>query len=565
MPIHRGPVAGAGALILLISLPLWAGCGDPEVDDPRSRGGTAPDPSAVIESGAFLYVGPPPRCRYEAGQPVEPIGRAILSLFDADNPPPPQGSASSALNLLSIPGDRLFPDLADCMPEDPSPADRDRRITRSVPFVWAEIALHPERRTTYEIRAFYDRDGDFVPFFRARNQPTRGDVVGGAIADDGMGLARIAVGSQRDNPRGIVISGVTVMVAAVVNTEVPLFTLEGAPKLLSAEATVPIMPDLPLMEQALDDLMGLDALLLTDTDPMVPPALLAAGIDPSFEPFAHAFFVRAVDANLDGAPDHHPVLGRFFDWPWITPLVLLRRRRSPAEIAAGIPEVMIVGSPPPASLGMRRTVAPRLDLLLPPVALISLSDDPALPQCRVPVFAPGNVADLLEASPSLCQELPTGWYETTLMQGLANAEAVIESDPLLADNGWDLRGGLPVTQAWTVPNELGDPGQVDVNLPNQGPAGLIAIHDPDPSNPIGETQDALPCRQAVGLDGSVREIRRPPVDAICCDAVRHLCDLPLCAVSQVEHDGETVNVRLPAVAGPIDCLPFALPESCCGV
>ena len=37
-----------------------------------------------------------------------PVGNVILTLFEFDNPPPPAGSASSAANLLTIPGISFF-------------------------------------------------------------------------------------------------------------------------------------------------------------------------------------------------------------------------------------------------------------------------------------------------------------------------------------------------------------------------------------------------------------------------------------------------------------------------
>src|SRR5687768_15592119 len=105
----RIPPFPLAAPALLIALALGAsGCDEPEADCFRSEGCAAPEPRGVI-TGTVLYVGPRPVCaRDDAGELIEPLhveGQVVLTLFEYDNPPPPTGSASSALNLLTVPGD----------------------------------------------------------------------------------------------------------------------------------------------------------------------------------------------------------------------------------------------------------------------------------------------------------------------------------------------------------------------------------------------------------------------------------------------------------------------------
>src|SRR5512134_3849747 len=76
-------------------------CTQPSQDDFRSEGGIAPDPVGVIE-GSVVYVGPPPTCDMDGDDPTRVRGRVILTLFEYDNPPPPEGRARSAENLLVI-------------------------------------------------------------------------------------------------------------------------------------------------------------------------------------------------------------------------------------------------------------------------------------------------------------------------------------------------------------------------------------------------------------------------------------------------------------------------------
>jgi hypothetical protein len=55
-----------------------------------------------------------------------------------------------------------------------------------------------------------------------------------------------------------------------------------------------------------------------------------------------------------------------------------------------------------------------------------------------------------------------------------------------------------------------------------------------------------------------------PIPEPCCDGVRHLCGLPLCPTREV--DGQTVRASPGSVnaMGIPDCVPFPMPESCCG-
>lgn len=148
---------------------LVGACADVPIDDQRQDSRLAP-PRGVIR-GTVTYTGPRP-CT-QAGHIV---GNAVLLVFDRRNPPPPAGLATSAVNFVAVPGDRLFANeprsveaALYCPPETET-------VTASIPFTIA-----PLEGGSYILQAFYDRAGRFLPTFKFRNQPEAGDVAGGYI------------------------------------------------------------------------------------------------------------------------------------------------------------------------------------------------------------------------------------------------------------------------------------------------------------------------------------------------------------------------------------------------
>lgn len=587
----------------LLLVALLPACGDPPVDD--GDGGTAPEPTGVME-GTVLYVGPRPRCAEDDAGVRQPLGRVVLTLFAFDDPPAPEGSATSALSLLTVPGALLFTSLDDCLPDEPTLDDRRVFITRSVPFTWPEIPLGEEAPVAYQVRGFYDHDADFNPFFSVANQPTAGDVVGGALVDPSAAVVQfvpIRFGTRDANPNGELRAGVTVTLAAPVNTERPIFRLASLP--LSSEATFPLTPDPVEQERLLWEATEtrLHLYARDRSDPST-GALLAAlrdgglDLDPT-NPFAYAWFVRDVDFDRDGHGDPHPVLGAQ-GFPWKTPVPILRRIREHPEVeaAARIPEVLLFPSVRPTQIAAQEVFYPSIDVLVPPVAVMRTAPDD---RCSIPIVPPGNIAALYEGRTTDCQELPAARYATTVFHGVAAALPLggglqrCDSDPTActpptscvdgacvvtpptSETGTDLAGGTFSGQAWTVPNELGDARQIgaDRALPEQGLAGLFVVHDPEPTTPA----DAPPASCAMALD-PIAMAPRPitytnfaehgddadAVRELCCGPIAHLCDVPLCATVD---GGEGLQLRpgpasLAADGVTPDCVPFPMPAACCG-
>lgn len=529
-------LSATAALAALVA-PL-AACDAPNTDTVRSMGGPTPDPTGVLH-GSVLYSGPRPEClRRDDGSPYAIPGRVALLMFRFDNPPPPSGSATSAENFMVIPGDELF-SLEDCMPASPTPADLTP-ITRSVGFTWPLVRLG----RTYQMRGFYDADGDFNPFFSVRNLATAGDVGGGAFVSASAPIpqyAPIVLPPASEAPNGFEVEGVAVTLGAVIRTERPVFQLNADAIALDSEETIPLIADSVQREEALYQLAQMRISLVRDPDTgdlygsnTFGNAMTAAGMGFDFRARVHGLPINPVDANLDGMQDLHPILGSS-GVNWYYPAILMRRARNPIEVRAGIPDVLLIATiRPTVPVGVRQGFVPKetlasADVVIPPIAVAVTN--PALPAtCRVPYIAPGNIAELYEGTPRECQELPTGNYDVNVLSGMAGgrvidvmAECMAEcvegggteatcmpgcstETALRTDTGFVFTGGSFSSQAWSIPNELGCPDtayragavnqldlpRADGTLPScdesalmlrgQGRAGAFSIVDVDGEN-----------------------------------------------------------------------------------
>ena len=593
-------------LLLVSFLGLLAGaCTAPPVDEFRSDGGAAPDPTGVIE-GTVLYAGPRPLCEYEGGVPIRPLGGVILTLFEYDNPPPPSGAATGAANLLTVPAARLFRSLGDCMPESPTAADLRLVVMRSIEFTWPEIELGHGDVVSYQIRGYYDRDEDFIPFFSVSNLPTAGDIGGGAVVDVTAAIpefARITFGAQQDRPLGEVVAGVSVALGRYVNTERPVFTMNSDP--LSAQATLPTTADPIAAEAELAALTNSSLVLYprdTDASSPIGTALAEAGLSVAFDdPVSYAWYVKPIDGDGDGAADLHPILGASRGIMWQTPGVIMQRVQTDLERAAGIPSVTLIPSVRPTQTTFKKVFYPEIEIAIPPVAVVQLAPPP---QCRVPYVPPGNITPFYESSTVECQELPAGRYGINVLHGVAGAVpigggAISCSDPsecapgstcmggscvvppMLSDTSANLIGGLYSSQAWTLPNELGDGAQIATPDPAQGPASLFVVYDPNAAGPVGRSDGREGCEQA--LDPVLLGMGMTPAESVraivyqdfadlpagskelCCEPVAHLCGVPLCGAEPGDAAGNMIRSSPTSVDdnGVPDCVPFLMPAACC--
>lgn len=516
-----------------------------------------------------MYIGPRPPCiQARADGPLLPAGRVVLTLFAYDNPPPPSGGATSALDLLVVPGHELFASSDDCMPASPGPDDLRVFITRSASFTWPGILLGAD----YQIRGFYDTDADFVPFFSVRRGVTAGDVIGGALKDPASGsaeLSRLTLPAASKAPKGARLKGLVVTLMAPVNTEPPLFRLGDTAIALLAEARLPMTSEIGALESGLWAQTETRLELVDTTTGSYAAALDAAGMAFNPSPLNYAWYVRDVDANGDGSVDLHPVLGSLAV-TWQTPILILRRAQTPAEQRAGLPQVSLVGSVRPTQVAAKKVFHPAIDMLIPPIAVVDLI--PGDPSCRVPYVPPLNLSTVYEAVPTECQELPSGYYSLSVLHGVAGAVPQVDVPQTVSDTTFDLAGSRFSGQAWTIPNEFGpadsayNPASVDqldpgLLIDEQGPNGRYLVYDATVDNGVRHDCSVAP---DATLGGQRREVNYIPVPDKCCAAVAKVwCKKPLCDATEVEEGRFVRGATAESTDDSLPCTPFLMPASCC--
>lgn len=576
------------AILVGSGLVCASACFEPKQDKLKLEGGMSPDPTGTIE-GSVLYLGPRPRCIYEDGEPKEVRGRVVLTLFEYDNPPPPEGKATSALNLMFVDGKNLFT-LDDCTAEgdEPDPSDT---ITRSVPFSWSQIKLTADE-ASYQIRGYYDADEDMIPFFSVTNLPTAGDVVGAALVDavdPSQGLVELSMPAIADAANGFVREDVIVTLGNYVWLERPVAELSANARFLPSDRTITVRQTqtgqidiqatlnelwLQTCGESNKDDCGLQLQQLDEAE--VSDTFAVADVKLNFDPEVYAFASEPVDIlsvqlgerdlpRPDGVPDPHPLLGSNLGVPWFTPIVIMTRTAPTPQMAAteqraGLPAVRLIGSVlmDDTSGPVKRMTRDAIDIAVPNVAAVEL--DPRDPACRLPYLAPGNLTQAFEARLTYCSELPTGLYGVSALQGIAGGARVEESDPDVSDTGYVINGGGPSGQAWTLPNELALSDQVGEGntLEGQGRGGIFVVYDPKPDQTgdctkAPDLQDPeVPLRprkvnyRGLCEDGEERVIENPEgqigagmdgqgcLPESCCEGIKHLCGLELCPLCDDE-------------------------------
>lgn len=317
-----------------LALASGASCVDPPIFlNPNQQGG----PAGILD-GTLTYVGPLP-----CTEDNHVLGAAVLEVFDIRFLPPPEGLGTTATSLGAIGGDALFSGVRDQLTFNPDgslwcPDPAAKPVTVS-----ASWTIGPLAGAVYEVRGFYDYDGDFDPILTVFKFPTQGDVAGGAIenaTDVLQGKApiyrRIALGDPQPDGSykipelGASVGGVTVTFGLPLPLEPPYFypkdvfystktcnngTVVDAPPQAKDPAAVSMPADytLPVF----------DALSPADTEDSLVRMVLGAGVAPdevetaSASPFnfhvkdpAPRFTFNWQDVNGDGmftlTGDHVP-------------------------------------------------------------------------------------------------------------------------------------------------------------------------------------------------------------------------------------------------------------------
>lgn len=239
-----------GSLTLATLAPSFMGCElDIKVDDPKENPGILA-PTGIIR-GTLSYLGPPP-C-FKGGQ-VE--GAAVILLFAYDNPPPPEGLASSALNFATVPGEKLFANVPRPT-SGPGSANSKESYCPSVstPFINAstEWSMQQIPGGRYQVRSFYSRQNRFNPLFNFANLPLAGDVPGGALENPLATVVKFAsvdvgvpdkTGALVIPEQGFVRDGVPINLGTTLKSNRPFFHVDYE-KSVSFSAPDPITPGGP--------------------------------------------------------------------------------------------------------------------------------------------------------------------------------------------------------------------------------------------------------------------------------------------------------------------------------
>jgi hypothetical protein len=253
------------------------------------------------------------------------VGNAILTLFDENALPPPTGLGLSAHRLVVVPGDVLFAGVAHMIPKsatgDLECPPEGVNVQVSAPWV-----VGPVDAGVYQIRAFFDYDGDWHAAFKFANMVTKGDIAGGAIANISEALSGgpvkyqgIEVGHRREDGSlfipedGYLAQNVAVLLAAPVPINRPYFHISEMRVGGDANGVPPTIP-FPT-----DDQLAMPAdYRLHNADPMkvhdslywfrfqagLPEAEVpAASADPFLFRLGDPFLVQRYDANKDGVID----------------------------------------------------------------------------------------------------------------------------------------------------------------------------------------------------------------------------------------------------------------------
>ena len=223
----RRSVARRTTLVLAALAASSASCGDPDVFLPGNQAG---GPAGVLD-GTVTYAGPLP-----CTQAQHIVGAAVLLVFDTRLLPPPEGLGTTATSLGVVAGDKLFAGVRGRLTFKPDGSRWCPAATAEPITVSATWAVSPLSGGVFQVRAFYDLDGDFDPGFKIANLPSKGDIGGGAIDNAAavlLGAApvyrEIALGSDDGAgkrvipPEGSRVGGVTVTLGLPLPLERPVF------------------------------------------------------------------------------------------------------------------------------------------------------------------------------------------------------------------------------------------------------------------------------------------------------------------------------------------------------
>ncbi len=484
---------------LLAVVPLVAACSDPPTFVPIDELG---GPRGAI-SGTITYAGPPP-C--SAGGHV--VGAAVLFAFDQDLLPPPEGLGTVPPGLAVVAGDALFRSAPVAYAPDGAflcPPKGAANVVAS-----ADFAVAPLAGGVYQLRGFYDRDGNFNPAFSIFNLPSKGDVGGGAIDNAAEALKgappiyrAIALGDPdasgaRVIPEtGALASGIAVSLGLPLPLDRPIF---HAAKVLDAsygnkDAAAVVIP----ADYQLDSFTTADP---TATESSFVRLVLGAGVAKAEEAAASAapfslpvagasFLVTRQDVNRDGKRDDADHIPETSLLPALAPIGILAKLQSDL-VAQSSPAVILQG----VTLldGLIQTAASAPDVAATRTE-ITLALRPAV-LCIDPRDKHKDAV--------LVTTHPTDKKGNALVPDPKGLEAALGKQfgrPVHVAYGCLPRGRYALNlvyetgQAWTLPNEAGVCGEGETASADGGACGIRArLASQAASLTIGPPGDASYCQ-----------------------------------------------------------------------
>jgi hypothetical protein len=359
---------------LRIALAILAGaCVDPPQYLPPGQAGS---PQGVLE-GSVTYIGQLPCTKDQ-----HVVGAAVMLVFDTRLLPPPEGLGTTAATLGVVGGDFLFAGVKDRLtfngdgslwcPPDPASS------TVTVTGAWT---AGPLPAAVYEVRGFYDLDGNFDPAFSISKLPTKGDIGGGAVenaADVLLGKApiyrKILLGIDEGNGKfsipdeGSLIGGISVSLGLPLPLDLPVFYpetvtyssrvctkpmqvdmapakgTEVAKATMPSDYTLPVFsPDPALADMTEDSLIRItlhSGVKTTEVDAAKAPPF-SLPVDPP-RPFVFSWQDVNGDGSVDLVHDHIPASTQV---PSLFPLSILAKL---ADTKKGDPPNELVAQPSPA-------------------------------------------------------------------------------------------------------------------------------------------------------------------------------------------------------------------------
>ncbi len=269
---------------ILLAAVAFGACDDPDVFLSKDQFG---QPAGAL-AGTLTYSGPSP-CT-EGGHVV---GAGIIFAFDDRLLPPPDGFGTSASSFAVVAGETLFASLRPTLTFDPKggrwcPDNSAAPVTVSAPWAMAPLAAGQ-----YQIRGFYDHDGNFDPSFSITNLPTAGDVAGGAIDNISEVLAtppkparyrELPLGNQPQPggawqmpPTGAKIGEIAVTFALTIPTQRPIFHAAAVDDAAPVQTANPLQVHMPADFQ-LNRVVPQDPKTLDDVQASFVRMHLAAGV-----------------------------------------------------------------------------------------------------------------------------------------------------------------------------------------------------------------------------------------------------------------------------------------------